>query len=205
MRCQCGMIVVVVLSLTVHAFAQAAPTSQPAAAANPAMDAYRADRKRALVVYRQAIVDADQKYIAALNNMHAYALQRGDTEAARNYDTERAEITEVAREDRIKLAATRAAPDGELVPPVQAISAGGKWVIILRATWGADDRTAEVSAAVRRMVAAGNTGFVTNELMGTDPYPGATKKLHIEAIVEGAEKTYDVWGGTSLPDELLGH
>jgi hypothetical protein len=71
---------------------------------------------------------------------------------------------------------------------------------IVRAYWGLNNRTADVSQILRGQVQNGSTLVIqaTNQNLGGDPFPGADKVLTVVYRVNGREQTATVKEGNTL-------
>jgi hypothetical protein len=195
------ILVLWVPGISASALAQAA--SQPAVTPEIANETYRGERKTALATYFQSLVDADKEYLAALSEAIKFAARSGNQDFARSLDAEQAEVAQTAKEDAAMLAESESPSGGEMIHPEQAVS-GGR-VVVISAVWGADQKSVDVSMAVRKLIAAGVSAKADNDTLGNDPSPGQTKMLHIKASVDGVIRQYDLWEGTALPGELFVH
>jgi hypothetical protein len=71
---------------------------------------------------------------------------------------------------------------------------------IVRAFWGLNTRTADVSQILRSQIQNGSTLVIqaTNRNLGGDPYPGADKVLTVVYRINGREQTATVKEGNTL-------
>ena len=93
-------------------------------------------------------------------------------------------------------AAAQYAPEGQYNN--NAVLYGPGWQVI-RATWGAGNRTMDVTYQCRTLLSGNGMVKVNNQNMGGDPAVGADKVLHIEARnYQGQRRTFNFKEGSSV-------